>query len=92
MMNAQARVEQSEAESPSLAGMESVQTDGEENIRSQSIRVLFDAASTHRCDYCGQMISEYVKYRGVTVRESDGEVSEYSFCGEQCVSAEYPRM
>ena len=92
MMNAQARVEQSESESPALAGMENVQTNGEEKIRSQSIRVLFDAASTHRCDYCGQMISEHVKYKGVTVRDSNGEISEYSFCGDQCVSAEFPHM
>lgn len=91
-MNAQARVEQSESESPAIAGMEHDQSDNDEKIRSQSIRVLFDTVSTNRCDYCGQMISEYVKYRGVTVRESNGEISEYSFCEEQCMSAEFPHM
>lgn len=92
MMNARARHEQPESETPAVAGAESAQLDNEAEVKSRSIRILVDAVSTHRCDYCGQLISEHVKYRGVTVREANGEVAEYEFCGEQCMSAEYPEM
>lgn len=91
-MNAQARHEQPESEAPTVAGADTPQLNNEKRVQSKSTRVLVDSVSTHRCDYCGQVITEQVKYRAVTVRESNGEVSEYAFCEEQCRSAEFPKL
>ncbi|AFK21171.1 hypothetical protein E6P09_15335 (plasmid) [Haloferax mediterranei ATCC 33500] len=54
------------------------------NVERRSIRVSLDRLSTHRCDYCGEEIEEKTRYRNVTVRDSNGEISDYAFCTEAC--------
>ncbi|WP_135822360.1 DUF7576 family protein [Halostella litorea] len=58
-----------------------------ERVVNRSIRVLLDSHSPHRCDNCGELIREGTQFRNVTVREASDELTDYSFCTEECLSA-----
>lgn len=85
-MNAENKQENRDVRSPSTPDANPTQ-DRAEDVVSRSIRVLLDANAANRCDHCGEEIGEGTRYRNVTVRETAGEVADYSFCNEQCLSA-----
>jgi|GEM_PF-5783266 len=60
------------------------------NIQNKSTRILVGGSPDYRCDYCGQVISEQVRYSGVTIRNSDGGITEHFFCEEECMTSQYP--
>ncbi|RLM34714.1 hypothetical protein D3D01_14765 [Haloarcula sp. Atlit-7R] len=61
-------------------------------IQNKSTRVLVGGSPTYRCDYCGQVISEQMRYRGLTIRDSGGEITEHFFCEEECMTSQYPNI
>jgi hypothetical protein len=36
------------------------------------------------CDHCGTALEAEVRYPTTTVSEDDGDVSIFTFCGEEC--------
>jgi len=84
-MNAENTQENRDVRSPSTPDATLDRT--ADNVVNRSIRVLLDADASNRCDHCGEEIGEGTRYRNVTVRENPGEVSDYSFCNEECLSA-----
>ncbi|NLV07846.1 hypothetical protein GOC83_17075 [Haloarcula rubripromontorii] len=61
-------------------------------VTNKSTRVLVGGSPTYRCDYCGQVISEQMRYSGLTIRDSDGEITEHFFCEEECMTSQYPNI
>lgn len=62
------------------------------NIQNKSTRTLVGGSPNYRCDYCGQVINEQMKYSGVTIRDSDGGITEHFFCEEECMTSQYPNI
>ncbi|KAA9396138.1 hypothetical protein Har1130_16395 [Haloarcula sp. CBA1130] len=91
-MNGQTEAEQSLTTARCAMEASSNAAAGELNIQNKSTRVLVDGSPNYRCDYCGQVISEQMKYSGVTIRDSDGEIAEHFFCGEECMTSQYPKI
>ena len=55
-------------------------------VESVSTRVLVDG-SERECGACDATIATGTRYRCLTVRSNDGEISELSFCGRDCVES-----
>jgi hypothetical protein len=56
------------------------------SVESVSTRVLLDSGS-RTCRTCGTVIDAGSRYRCLTLRDSDGSVSEFAFCDEDCAKA-----
>lgn len=86
---------ETEAEQPLATGRCSMNTSSntaaaELIIQNKSTRVLVGGSPSYRCDYCGQVISERMRYSGVTIRDSAGNITEHFFCEEECMISQYP--
>ncbi|WP_121823039.1 DUF7576 family protein [Halostella salina] len=86
-MNAENTQENRDVRSPSTPDTNTPRDRAAERVVNRSIRVLLDSNASHRCDHCGEEINEGTRYRNVTVRERPGEISDYAFCNEECLSA-----
>ncbi|EMA23929.1 hypothetical protein C442_05386 [Haloarcula amylolytica JCM 13557] len=89
-MNGQTEAEQSLATARYAMEASGNTAAAELNIQNKSTRVLVGGSPNYRCDYCGQVISEQMKFSGVTIRDPDGEITEHFFCEEECMTSQYP--
>lgn len=55
-----------------------------------STRVLLDSPSAPECRACCEQIDQGARYKCVTVRDHDGQVTDLPFCDERCLPDEHP--
>lgn len=83
-MNAQTTHENRDVQTPAGAETRSADRQVTDAVETHSVRILLEAPSTHRCDNCNTEISIKTRYRHVSIREADGELSEHSYCNLEC--------